>query len=81
MDKKKYITFSIDLSKIPDEKIKTTNANGEPFKNGNRFVDCIAFINDEPDQFGNIINVALQGEKGDKTIYIGGQKERPKKEK
>lgn len=79
MDKKNFITFSIDLSRIPQEKIVTKDSEGKPFKNNNQFVNCIAFINDEPDQYGNIINVALQGEKGDKTIYIGGQKEKAKK--
>ena len=66
MDKKNnYIAFTLDLSKIPDSEISTTDKNGEPFKNGNRYVKCIAFINEEPDQFGNIVNVMIKGKKGD----------------
>lgn len=75
-EKSKYITFTLDLSKIPQEKITTVDKNGEPFKNGNQYVDCIAFISEEPDQFGNIVNVAIKGKAGDKTIYIGNQKKR-----
>lgn len=78
-NKTKSIRFSIDLSKIPEEKINTRNANGEPYKNGNRYINCVAFINEEPDQYDNIINVALQGKEGEKLIYIGSQK--VKKEK
>lgn len=81
MDKKNnYIAFTLDLSKIPDSEISTTDKNGEPFKNGNRYVNCIAFINEEPDQFGNIVNVMIKGKKGDKHIYIGSQKKYEKKE-
>lgn len=72
--KNKFITFTLDLSKIPADKIKTMDKNGEPFKNGNQYVDCIAFINEEPDQFDNIVNVAIKGKAGEKTIYIGSQK-------
>lgn len=78
--KNKYITFTIDLSKIPEEKITTTDKEGKPFKNGNKYVDCIAFISEEPDQYDNIINVAVKGKTGEKTIYIGHQKVFKKKE-
>lgn len=75
MEKKnKYIMFSIDLSKIPQEKITRKNSKGEPFENGNEYINCIAFINEEPDQYGNIVNVVLQGKEGEKAIYIGSGK-------
>lgn len=81
MEKKNnHISFTIDLSKIPESSIVSTDKNGEPFKNGNRYVNCIAFINEEPDQYGNVINVALKGKKDDKTVYIGYQKEYKKEE-
>ena len=74
MENKKHFSFTIDSTKIPQEKIVKKDKEGKPFKNNNEFVNCIAFINEEPDQYGNIINIALQGDKSEKTIYIGGQK-------
>lgn len=76
--KKNFISFTIDLNKIPESEIVTKDKNGEPFKNNNQFVNCVAFINDEPDQYGNIVNVILKGKKGEKLIYIGGQKKTDK---
>ena len=73
MEKKNnFISFTIDLNKIPESEIVTKDKNGEPFQNGNRYVNCVAFINEEPDQFGNTVNVILKGKKGEKPIYIGG---------
>ena len=81
MEKKNnFISFTIDLNKIPESEIVTKDKNGEPFKNGNRFVNCVAFSNEEPDQFGNTVNVILKGKKGEKPIYIGGQKKTDKQE-
>lgn len=79
MEKKNnFISFTIDLNKIPESEIVTKDKNGEPFKNGNRFVNCVAFISEEPDQFGNTVNVILKGKKGEKSIYIGSQKKTDK---
>ena len=81
MEKKNnFISFTIDLNKIPESEIVTKDKNGEPFKNGNRFVNCVAFINEEPDQFGNTVNVILKGKKREKPIHIGGQKKTDKQE-
>ena len=81
MEKKNnFISFTIDLNKIPESEIVTKDKKGEPFKNGNHFVNCVAFINEEPDQFGNTVNVILKGKKGEKPIYIGGQKKTDKQE-
>ena len=81
MEKKNnFISFTIDLNKIPESEIVTKDKNSEPFKNGNRFVNCVAFINEEPDQFGNTVNVILKGKKGEKPIHIGGQKKTDKQE-
>lgn len=82
MEKKNnFISFTIDLNKIPESEIVTKDKNGEPFQNGNRYVNCVAFINEEPDQFGNTVNVILKGKKGEKPIYIGGgQKKTDKQE-
>ena len=83
MEEKKnnFISFTIDLNKIPEYEIVTKDKNGEPFKNNNQFVNCIAFINDEPDQYGNIVNVILKGKKGEKPIYIGGKRKLTNKKK
>ena len=81
MEKKNnFISFTIDLNKIPESEIVTKDKNGEPFQNGNRYVNCVAFINEEPDQFDNTVNVILKGKKGEKPIYIGGQKKTDKQE-
>ena len=81
MEKKNnFISFTIDLNKIPESEIVTKDKNGEPFQNGNRYVNCVAFINEKPDQFGNTVNVILKGKKGEKPIYIGGQKKTDKQE-
>lgn len=49
----KLISLSIDLSKIDKNKIKTTDKNGQPFKNGAKYYDVTLSLHDDKDQFGN----------------------------
>lgn len=55
----KLLNFSIDLTKIPEDKISKTNKEGKPFKNGGMFVNLTAFINDTPDEYGNNVKVVI----------------------
>lgn len=55
----KLLNFSIDLTKIPKDKISKTNKEGKPFKNKGEFVNFTAFINDNADDYGNDIKVII----------------------
>lgn len=69
----KLLTGSIDLNKIDKTKIKTVDKNGNPFKNGAKYLEIAIWVNDTPDQYGNIASIQIGG-KEDK-IYIGNLKE------
>lgn len=73
----KFVDFSIDLNKIPEEFILTTDKNGEPFKSGGKFVNLRLFINEQPDNFGNDIKVVIKQPKDSEsqTIYVGQGKQ------
>jgi len=76
----KMIIGAIDLNKIDKTKIVTTDKNGNPFKNGAKYLNIVLWINDEPDQFGNnaSIQVSQTKEERDQRIkptYIGNLKE------
>lgn len=62
----KLINFSIDLTKIPEEKISKTNKEGKPFKNGGEFVNFTAFMNDKADEYGNDIKVIISQSASDR---------------
>lgn len=64
----KLFTGSIDLSKIDEKLIKTTDRNGEPFKNGGRYVNVSIWVNDEPDQYGNHVQITVGGKDDKKYI-------------
>lgn len=49
----KLISISIDLSKIDKSQIKTTDKDGNPFKNGAKYLNVTMDLKDHPDQFGN----------------------------
>jgi hypothetical protein len=70
----------IDLNKIDKTKIITTDKNGNPFKNGAKYVPIVEWINDEADKYGNIASIQIsqskeEREAGVKAIYIGNLKE------
>lgn len=72
----KLIAASIDLSKIDKSKIKRTDKNGNPYKNGQQFYDITIELKDDFDQFNN--NVAItdaqtpeQRKAKEKRVFIG----------
>lgn len=72
----KILNFSIDLSKIPQEKIKTKDKEGNDYKNGSQFVNLTLFINEEADNYGNDLKVILSQSKQEREekasrIFIG----------
>ena len=76
----KMLTGSIDLNKIDKTKIITTDKNGNPFKNGAKYVPIVEWINDEADKYGNSASIQIsqskeEREAGVKATYIGNLKE------
>jgi len=64
---------SIDLNKIEKSKIVSKDKDGNPFKNGAKYINITVWVNDEADQYGN--NASIQtGGKEDK-VYIGNLKD------
>lgn len=57
------INFSINLAKIPEDKIVTKDKDGKPFKNGGRYVNLTGFLNDNENEFGNDISIILRQSK------------------
>jgi hypothetical protein len=74
----KLFNGSIDLSKIDKSLIKTLDKDGNPFKNGAKYLNVSIWLNDEPDKFGNTLSIQI----GDKEnrIYLGNAKEYQKKQ-
>lgn len=68
--------FSIDLNKIPEEKIKTKDKDGNLFKNGAKYVDLTLFVNDKPDNYGNNLKCVISQPKdsNEDRIYVGNGK-------
>lgn len=88
------ISASINLSLIPKDKIKTTDKNGVPYKNGASYFDVQILINDSPDKYGNNVAIIVGQTKEEREvktpkIYLGNgkvvwnkplEKEEPKQE-
>ena len=76
----KMLTGAIDLNKIDKSKIITKDKNGNPFKNGAKYINIVQWINDEPDQYGNNSSIQIsqtkeEREQGIKPTYIANLKE------
>jgi hypothetical protein len=70
---------SIDLNKIDKSKIVTTDKNGKPFENGAKYLNIVQWLNDTPDQYGNVLSIQEslskeEREQGAKPNYIGNLK-------
>ena len=53
----KLYTGLIDLNKINNTKVITIGKNGQPFKNGAKYVKVSIWVNDTPDQYGNSVSI------------------------
>ena len=90
----KVISGSINLSKIPKERIKRTDKNGVPFSNGAQYLDVQILVNDKQDQYGNDVQIIVGQTKEEREAksaktYLGNakvvwsndsQKQEPKEE-
>jgi len=63
----KFLLGSLNLSKIPKEKIKTD-------KNGNKWLDITIWFSEEPDQYGNNLAIQASSKKDEPKVYIGNAK-------
>lgn len=75
----KVISGSINLSKIPKERIKRTDKNGLPFSNGAQYLDVQVIVNDQADKFGNDVSIIVGQTKEEREakaskIYLGNAK-------
>lgn len=73
------IQASIDLNKIDKSKIQTTDKNGNPFKNGQKYLNVSITINDDPDTYGNHASISVaqskeEREAGQPKVYLGNGK-------
>ena len=73
------ITASIDLNKIDKAKIQTKDKNGNPFKNGQKYLNISITINDQPDTYGNQASISVaqnkeEREAGQAKVYLGNGK-------
>lgn len=75
----KVISGSINLSKIPKERIKRTDKNGTPFSNGAQYLDVTILVNDQADKFGNDVSIIVGQTKEEREAkkektYLGNAK-------
>lgn len=74
------LTGSIDLNKIDKSKIIAKDKNGNPFKNGAKYLNIVVWVNDQPDEYDNSASIQISQSKNDreqkvKPTYIGNLKE------
>jgi len=75
----RIIAASIDLNKVDKSMVQTTDKNGNPFKNGAKYLNVQIVINDEKDQYGNDASIRLvqsqaEREAGTPKVYLGNGK-------
>lgn len=75
----KMLIGSIDLSKLKQEDVISTDKNGNLFLSGAEYLNIVVWINDQPDQYGNIAKIHIsqpkeEREQGIKPRYIGNLK-------
>ena len=73
------INASIDLNKIDQSRVVTTDKNGRPFKNGARYLNVTIFVNDNVDEYGNDVGIAMaqtkdERDRKDRKVYVGNGK-------
>lgn len=75
----KIIAGSIDLSKIDKTRIVTLDKDGNPFKNGAKYLNIDIIVNDEKNQYGQDCSISQaqtkeERERKDKKNYLGNGK-------
>jgi len=75
----KIIAVSIDVTKIDKSKIVSLDKNGQPFKNGAKYINLSVIVNDEADQFGNDCAITMGQTKEEREakadkVYLGNGK-------
>lgn len=73
------ISASIDLNKIDKSKIQTKDKNGNPFKNGGKFLNIQIYVSNTKDTYGNDAAICIsqskeERESGTPKIYLGNGK-------
>jgi len=75
----KLIAASIDLNKIDKLKIQSVDKQGNPFKNGAKYLNITISVNDEENQYGQDCSIQLEQTKEERTakdpkVYLGNGK-------
>jgi len=75
----RIINASIDLTKIDKTKIVTNDKDGQPFKNGAKYLNVQIFVNDELNQYDQDTSIAIQQNKSEQELkapktYLGNGK-------
>ena len=75
----KIISASIDVTKIDKNKIKSTDKNGQPFKNNAEYLEIQIVLNDEVNEYGQDASIRInqskeEREAGEKAVYLGNGK-------
>lgn len=76
----KILSGSIDLNKIDKSKIILVGKDGNPFKNGAKYLNVQVSVNDSDDQYGNRASISInqskeEREAKEKRTYIGNLKQ------
>jgi hypothetical protein len=66
-------TGSINLSKVKKDKLFTS-------EKGEKFLNITVWLNDEPDNYGNLMSIQERGKKGEPVNYLGNLKEYAKEQ-
>ena len=75
----RIISASIDLTKIDKSKIVSLGKDGQPFKNGAKYLNVDILVNDEPNEYGQDTAIKINQSKEEReakvpAIYLGNGK-------
>lgn len=75
----RIISASIDVTKIDKNKIQSKNKNGEPFKNGAKYLNIDIVVNDEMNDYGQDTGIKISQSKEEReakttATYLGNGK-------
>lgn len=72
-EKKLMLTGSVNFTEL-EELVKRNKVGAH--KNGKIYIPITAFLNDEPDKFGNHLTITTKDDELDKWIYFANLKKR-----